>query len=154
MFIIDLRNTRVSEYHFSVMNNNDVDEVQIFSHFTQYANYSCYLKVMSDKDEYADKYFIDSAHKEVIDDALICKWLMSKEFTQFKQIRIQLQFENTNGEEIAQSRIIDIILNYSLPTGYDDEKKYSPSIIERLERRIAELEAKVDELEANRYVCY
>ena len=154
MFIIDLRNTLVSNYRFSVINNNDVDEVQIFSHYTQYEDYSCYLKVMSDDDEYADKYFIDSAHKEVIGDALVIKWLMSKEFTQYKKIAIQLQFENMAGEQVAQSRIVEITLNDSLPTGEKKSHNVSPSVLEQLERRIAELEAKVDELEENRYVCY
>lgn len=148
MFIIDLRNTRVSEYCFSVINNNDVDEVQIFTHATQCESYSCYLKVMSDDAKFADKIFIDTEHKEIIDDALVIKWLMSKEFTQFKKIAIQLQFENAEGEEVAQSRIVEITLGDTLPVGKEIKKIY-PDVLERLEKRIAELEARVEELEGN-----
>lgn len=148
MFIIDLRNALVSNYRFSVMNNNDVDEVQIFSHYSQYLNYSIYLKVMSDDETFADKIAIDNEHKEVLDDALIVKWLMSKVFTQYKEIAIQLQFENENGEEVAQSRIVKITLNDSLPVDRHVEKQY-PDVLERLEREVAELKAKVRRLEGN-----
>lgn len=148
MFIIDLRNKNVSEYRFSVMNNNDVDEVHIFSHDVAYSNYSIYLKVMSDDETYADKIAIDSEHKEVIDDALLVKWLMSKVFTQFKQIKIQLQFEGAQGEELAQSRIITITLNDTLPVDRHIEKIY-PDVLAKLEKKVADLEKRVDELEGN-----
>ena len=148
MFIIDLRNKNVSEYRFSVMNNNDVDEVQIFTHDVAYSNYSIYLKVMSDDETYADKIAIDSEHKEVVDDALIIKWLMSKVFTQFKQIKIQLQFEGAQGEELAQSRIVTITLNDTLPTDRHIEKIY-PDVLKKMQKEIDDLKARVDELEGN-----
>lgn len=148
MFIIDLRNALVSNYRFSVIGNNDVDEVQIFSHFTQYENYSCYLKVMSDDETFADKIAIDNEHKEVIDDALVVKWLMSKDFTQFKKIYVQLQFENTNGEEVAQSRIVEITLNDTLPVERHIAKMY-PDVLKRLEQQYNELEERVRRMEGN-----
>lgn len=148
MFIIDLRNALVSEQHFSVMNNNDVDEVHFYTHFTQYENYSCYLKVMSDDETYADKIAIDSEHKEVIEDALVCKWLMSKDFTQFKQIKVQLQFENSQGEEVAQSRIVTITLNDTLPVDRVVKKLY-PDVLRRLEQQYNDLEERVKRLEGN-----
>ena len=148
MFIIDLRNALVSNYRFSVMNNNDEDEVQIFSFLPSQENYSCYLKVMSDDETFADKVAIDNEHKEVIDDALVVKWLMSKDFTQFKQIRIQLQFEanDESGTIIAQSRIVTITLNDTLPVDGRVNKLY-PNVLKALEDRVAQLEARVKELE-------
>lgn len=146
MFIIDLRNKNVSDYRFSVINNNDVDEVKIFSSFTQYSDYSIYLKVESDDKTYADKFAISQSDIETDDDALVVKWLMSRVFTQFKKIYIQLQFEDGNGDKIAQSRIVAITLNDTINVSGHIEILY-PDVLRDLQRQIDELKARVDELE-------
>ena len=95
MFIIDLRNTRVSNYDFSVIGNNNVDKVYIYSHFVQYANgYKVYLKAHSTDDRYVDKIEIDSQNISIEDGALLVKWTMGEVSTQCERIELQLQFEN------------------------------------------------------------
>lgn len=109
MFIIDLRNKTVSEYRFSVINNSNVDEVHIYSHFVQYANYSVYLKVKSVGGDYVDKIAIGSENITTQGDALVVKWLMGAVSTHCKRIELQLQFEQGD-DIIAQSRIVNVIL--------------------------------------------
>lgn len=116
MFIIDLRNKNVSEYHFSVMNNNKVDSVWLFSRFKQYAsNYNVYLKVIGSEEKYADKIKINASDISIEDNALLVKFVLTKEQTKHQQLFVQLLFENENGDEVAQDREVSITLNKSLP---------------------------------------
>ena len=146
MFIIDLRNKYVSDNHFSVMNNNEVDEVWFFSHFTQYAEYDIYLKVVSEDGSYADKIKIDNNDISIESGALLVKWVMESEATEHNKLFVQLLFENPNGEEIAQDRVVNIILGKSLNVDERISEHY-PSILTSLQRQINELERRVDELE-------
>ena len=98
MFIVDFRNKLVSDYRFSIIGNSNVDKVDLVSHFTQYANYSIYLKVRSEDETYIDKIAIASENVEVDEDVLVCRWTMGAVSTQCKKLYLQLQFEQ--GEEI------------------------------------------------------
>ena len=135
MFIIDLRNKYVSDNHFSVVNNNNVDVVYIYSHFIQYANYSIYLKVRSADETFVDKIAIESENIRVEDDALIIKWTMGAISTQFKKINIQLQFEDDGGNYIAQSRIVSIVLADTIDVDKEAEEIY-PSVLTSLQNQI------------------
>lgn len=139
MFIIDLRNKLVSKYNFSVINNNNVDVVHIFSHFTQYSSgYKVYLKVLATDETYVDKIEIDSQDVSVEDGALIVKWTMGAVSTQCKEIKVQLQFENNDATIIAQSRIVNIVLGDTIDV--DEEAKHIyPKILEQLQEQIDEL---------------
>ena len=143
MFIIDLRNKLVSDNHFSVINNNDVDEVWFFSHFIQYASYNVYLKVISEDKTYIDKIKVDSSDISIEDNALVVKWVMKSKATRNKKLSVQLLFENPNGEEIAQDRIITITLGSSLEVDKEIEEHY-PSILTSLQRQIDELKRQVE----------
>lgn len=137
MFIVDFRNTLVSKYCFSVMNNNDVDVVHIYSHFVQYANYLCYLKVESEDKDYVDEFLIDSENIEVVDNALLVKWTMGEISTQCKKINIQLEFRESNAEnsKIAQTKIVSIVLADTIDTSEGSKRLY-PNILKYLQEQI------------------
>lgn len=135
MFIIDLRNKFVSDNHFSVIGNNNVDKVRFLSHFTQYSNYSIYLKVKSEDETYVDKIEIASENISVDEDMLVVDWTMGKVSTQCKKIYVQLQFENDEGELIAQSRIVNIILNDTIDVS-EEMKRIYPDILIELQNQI------------------
>ena len=138
MFNIDIRNKNVSEYHLSVINNNDVDVVQIFSSFVQYIDFNVYLKVESDDKSYVDKIAIPSDKKSIEEDALLVEWTMGEISTRFKKIYIQLQFENDSGL-VAQSGIVAIVLNDTIDVDKELKRLY-PNVLRDLERRIKALE--------------
>ena len=141
MFIIDLRNTRVSNYDFSVIGNNNVDVVHIYSHFTQYVSgYKVYLKVHSIDERYVDKIEIDSQNVSIDDGALLVKWTMGEVSTQCKKIELQLQFENNDGSIIAQSRIVTITLFDTINVAELIPIIY-PDIIRELQNQINDLTA-------------
>ena len=142
MFIIDLRNKLVSDNHFSVINNNDVDEVWFFSHFAQYSSYNVYLKVISEDKEYIDKIKVDSSDISIEDNALLVKWVMKDKSTRNKKLSVQLLFENPNGDEVAQDRIVTITLGNSLEVDKEIKKHY-PSILTSLQKQIDELKERL-----------
>jgi len=110
MFIVDFRNTNVSEYRFSIMGNSNVDVVNFYSRFTQYAqDTSIYLKIRSHNDDYVDKIAIASENVSVDNDALVVKWTMGAVSTHCKKIDLQLQFEK-EGEIINQTGIVTLTL--------------------------------------------
>jgi len=140
MFIIDFRNKLVSDYRFSVIGNSNVDKVDLVSHFIQYANYSIYLKVMSDDERYVDKIAIASEDISVDEDVLVCRWTMGAVSTQCKKLYLQLQFEQGD-TIIAQSRIVSVILGDTinvdelLPVIY-------PQVLKELQNQIDTLKIK------------
>lgn len=143
LFNIDLRNKNVSEYHLSVINNSKVDKVQIFSQFVNYADYSIYLKVESDNGEYIDKIAIEQSDVAIVKDALVVKWTLEEVSTRFKKVNIQLQFEKD--DEVAQSRIVGVVLNDTIDVSKGLKRLY-PHVLRELETKIAELKREVEEL--------
>ena len=143
-FTIDLRNKNVSEYHLSVINNAKVDKIKFFSHFKDYADYSIYLKVESDDHEYIDKIAIEQGDISIVEDALVIDWTLSAISTRFKKIYVQLQFEKQG--DIAQSRIVGIILNDTIDVDKGLKRLY-PKVLERLEEEVKNLEERVTRLE-------
>ena len=140
MFTIDLRNKLVSNFCFSVINNNNVDKVWIFSHFVQYSNYNVYLKVISDDETYVDKIKIDSENIAVEDDALVVTWTMGLISTQCKKIALQLQFEDDDGNYVAQSRIFTITLADTIDVSKESKHIY-PDIFKVIDEEIKTLQA-------------
>lgn len=140
MFIIDFRNKLVSNNNFSVIGNNNVDTVYLFSHFTEYASdYNVYLKVISEDETYVDKIKIDSENISIVDGALLVKWTMGEVSTQCKKIDIQLQFENSDGSIIAQTRIVSITLADTIDVDGKIGHIY-PKILKELQDQIDALE--------------
>ena len=140
MFIIDFRNKKVSQYGFSVVNNNDVDIVHIYSHFVQYRDYLVYLKVESEDKSYVDEILIDSENISVEEGALLVKWTMGAISTQCKKIYIQLEFREGNEEDskVAQTNIVSITLGDTIDTS-EGAKHLYPQILKELQRQIDEL---------------
>ena len=139
MYIIDFRNKLVSDNHFSVIGNNNVDVVYLYSHFTQYVSgYNVYLKVISEDEEYVDKIRIDSENISIVDGALLVKWTMGEVSTQCKKIDIQLQFENNDGSIIAQTRITSITLADTIDVDGKIPHIY-PKILKELQEREQDL---------------
>lgn len=140
MFIIDFRNKKVSQYGFSVVNNNDVDIVHIYSHFVQYRDYLVYLKVESEDKSYVDEILIDSENISVEEGALLVKWTMGAISTQCKKIYIQLEFREGNEEnsKVAQTNIVSITLGDTIDTS-EGAKHLYPQILKELQRQIDEL---------------
>ena len=147
MFIIDLRNTNVSEYRSSVIGNNNVDVAHIYSRFIEYATgYNAYLKVLSSEEDYCDKIEIDSADMSIDDGALLIKWTMGEVSTRYKKIFIQLQFENNDGSIIAQSRIVSIVLSDSIQSDVIIPPLY-PKVLQQLRQDVDALaENKLDKV--------
>lgn len=141
MFVIDLRNKLVGKYCFSVMNNNDVDTVYIYSHFTQYKDYLCYLKVISEDETYVDEFLIDSEKVIIDDNALRVEWTLGAISTHCKKISIQLEFRESNEEDskVAQSSIVDIVLGDTLDVSEKCAILY-PDILKSLQHQIDELD--------------
>ena len=141
MFIIDFRNKNVSEYHFSVIGNANVDLVHLYSNFSQYASgTSIYLKVRSHDEDYVDKIAIASENVSVEDGALLCKWTMGKVSTQCKKLYLQLQFEKDDGEIIAQTGIVSLKLGDTIDVSQEIEPIY-PDILKSLQNQIDTLKA-------------
>ena len=143
-FTIDLRNKNVSEYHSSVINNANVDVIKIFSQYTDYVDYSIYLKVESDDEEYIDKIAIEQGDISIVEDALVINWTLKEIATRFKKINIQLQFEK--GEDIAQSRIVSVILNDTIDVSKGLKRLY-PQVLTRIESELKDLDERVKALE-------
>lgn len=141
MFIIDFRNKNMSKYCFSVINNSNVDVVNFYSRFTQYAtNTSIYLKVRSKDDTYVDKIAIASENVSVDEDALVVKWTMGAVSTHCKQVDLQLQFEKENGEIIAQTGIVTLTLADTIDVDELIPIVY-PKVLEELQEQIDELKS-------------
>lgn len=136
MFIIDFRNKLVSDNHFSVMGNNNVDVVHFYSHFTQYASgYNVYLKILGNDETYVDKILIDSENISIEDDVLLVKWTMGEVSTQCKKIDVQLQFENNDGSIVAQTRIVSITLGDTIDVDGEIAHIY-PKVLTQLQEQI------------------
>lgn len=140
MFVIDLRNKLVGKYCFSVMNNNDVDTVYIYSHFTQYKDYLCYLKVISEDETYVDEFLIDSEKVIIEDNALRVEWTLGAISTHCKKISIQLEFRENqeDNSKVAQSSIVDIVLGDTLDVSEKIAVLY-PDILKSLQNQIDDL---------------
>ena len=132
MFLVDLRNTAVKNYTFSVVGNKNVDTVYIYSRFTQYADKHVYVKVLSE--DYADKILIDSNDITVKDGCLVVKWTMGAVATACKKVQVQLSFEDNINEQIAQSAIVTITLADTLDI--DSSVVPTPSVVAQLQRQI------------------
>lgn len=143
MFIVDFRNRNMSEYRFSVMNNSNVDVVNLYSRFTQYAqNTSIYLKIRSVDDDYVDKIAIASENVSVDADALVVKWTMGAVSTHCKKIYLQLQFEK-EGDIVDQTSIVGLTLADTI-----DVEGLIPPIYPQV---LKELQEQIDTLKADSY---
>ena len=143
MFIVDFRNTNVSEYRFSIMGNSNVDVVNFYSRFTQYAqDTSIYLKIRSHNDDYVDKIAIASENVSVDNDALVVKWTMGAVSTHCKKIDLQLQFEK-EGEIINQTGIVTLTLANTI-----DVEGLIPPIYPQV---LKQLQEQIDTLKADSY---
>lgn len=143
MFIVDFRNRNMSEYRFSVMNNSNVDVVNLYSRFTQYAqNTSIYLKIRSVDDDYVDKIAIASENVSVDADALVVKWTMGAVSTHCKKIYLQLQFEK-EGDIVDQTSIVGLTLADTI-----DVEGLIPPIYPQV---LKELQDQIDTLKAESY---
>ena len=140
MFIIDFRNKKVSQYGFSVVNNNDTDVVQLFSNFAQYIDYLVYLKIESEDKSYVDEILIDSEDISIQEGALLVKWTMGAISTQCKKIYLQLEFRESNEEnsKVAQTGIVSVTLGDTIDTSEGSKHLY-PKILQELQRQIDEL---------------
>ena len=133
MFVIDLRNTAVKNYTFSVVGNKNVDIVYIYSRFTQYANKNIYLKLISEN--YADKIQIANENVSIKDGCLVIKWVMGAVATVGKKLQIQLSFEDGVEDIIAQSSIATITLGDTLDPSSQIEPLY-PTVLQQLQEQI------------------
>lgn len=132
MFVVDLRNSTIKNYMFSVIGNKNVDTVYLYSRFTQYAEKHIYVKVLSEN--FADKILVDSNDITVKDGCLIVKWTMGAVATACKKVQVQLSFEDNINEQIAQSAIATITLADTLDI--DNSITPTPSVVEQLQRQI------------------
>lgn len=143
MYIVDFRNTNMSEYRFSIMGNSNVDVVNFYSRFTQYAqDTSIYLKVRSHNDDYVDKIAIASENISIDNDALVVKWTMGAVSTHCKKIDLQLQFEK-EGDIINQTGIVTLTLSNTI-----DVEGLIPPIYPQV---LKQLQEQIDTLKADSY---
>ena len=138
MFIIDFRNRNMSEYRFSIMNNSNVDVVNFYSRFIQYATgTSIYLKIRSHNDDYVDKIAIASENVSIDTDALVVKWTMGAVSTHCKKIDLQLQFEK-EGDIVDQTNIVTLTLADTIDVEELIPPVY-PQVLKQLQEQIDEL---------------
>ena len=134
MLVVDLRNPRITNFHYAIVGDKNSDVIYFYSHFTQYANSTIFVKALS---EYvADKYAIPSEDIEVQDDMLIVKFTLTEELCYAKKLALQLQFEYLG--QTAQSRIVYIDLGNTLDIEGSIQPVY-PHILEHLQEEIDNL---------------
>lgn len=135
-------NKKVFEY--SVVGNAKVDRIDfiltttpsdIYS-LSELADFLPFVKVQSVGLDYVDKIKTTS---EIIDDNLVVSFTLQKKTTQFRNIAVQLQFENDEGRIIAQCEMVGLALSGNINADHEIPDKY-PSVLVNLEYRISRLE--------------
>lgn len=135
-------NKKVFEY--SVVGNAKVDRIDfiltttpsdIYS-LSELADFLPFVKVQSVGLDYVDKIKTTS---EIVDNNLVVSFTLQKKTTQFRNIAVQLQFENDEGKIIAQCEMVGLALSGNINADHEIPDRY-PSVLVNLEYRISRLE--------------
>ena len=144
-------------YEYCVVGNSDVDTIKfvLLSDFCGYPledvvsmNFDVYVKIQSAGKEYIDKIYVGNLRNE--NGVFFVNLFLTKKMTHWKNIALQLQFENDEGYTVAQTEIVSLTLSGNIPADetMDDEYPYAIQQVEGLahknERDIEELKAKGD----------
>lgn len=95
------------------------------------------------------KEFFDKDPRAVVSqdaDNIYVAWTMLRKHTQFKNINIQLQYEDTSNEIVWQTEIINVDLFGYIPADEEIENLY-PSILTLMQEELDDHEARITELE-------
>ena len=135
-------NRKVFEY--SVVGNAKVDKIDfiltttpsdIYS-LSELADFLPFVKVQSVGLDYVDKIKTTS---EMIDNNLVVSFTLQSKTTQYRNIAVQLQFENDEGRIIAQCEMVGLALSGNINADHEIPDRY-PSVLVNLEYRISRLE--------------
>lgn len=132
----------------SVVGNNKADiidfVVETVQHSISLAGYNCYIKVETKSGSYFNK---EKLTVEERGDKLHCPWTLTWDYTQYKELQCQLQFQSDDGEEVVwQSRIFYLRLQNTLGVDGMISSKY-PTILTQLEAEVATFDGRIHTLE-------
>ena len=132
-------------YKYAVKQNNK-SNIIIFKFSKQQdsivldPNKHFYVKVRNSGRTFTDKdpnVVVTSTDKDVI-----ISWTMLRKVTQFKDIDVQVQYEDTQNDIVWQSAMVNINLFDNIPADQEIEDLY-PSILMKLQKQIDELKVNI-----------
>lgn len=132
----------------SVVGNNKADimnfVVEKEQHSIILSGYHCYIKIENIAGTYFNKEKLEVTE---IGSQLSCPWTLTWDYTQYQDLKCQLQFQSDDGEEIVwQSKIFYLKLQTTLGVDGKISSKY-PTIITQLEEEVSTFDGRISELE-------
>ena len=100
---------------------------------------SAYLKVQNKEHDYIDKIELNGVFDE--DSGLITlNWEMTRKSTQYRNLELQLVFEDSDNDILWQTQIVELELSNTIEADKEISEK-CPTILEQLEKLIKDIEA-------------
>ena len=141
-------------FDFSVVGNASVDVISfkltspIDNIYTleQLANLDAYVKVESAGKDYLDKITATSTYVGGQNPYVQIDFELEAKTTQFRNIALQLQFEDNDGEVVSQTEIVALELKATIPADTELPDVY-PSVLKRIDDELADHEERISDIE-------
>ena len=155
MLSITFNGTKPSQrnYEHSIVGNSNVDVIKFVLQSSICSEYSledlegfnAFIKVQSAGKEYIDKISAESSY-DSDKGTLTIEFQLQAKTTQFRNIALQLQFEESNGIVVAQSEIVALTLKGNINADEEIPDKY-PSVLTQIETELGDHEVRIEALE-------
>ena len=140
-------------FDFSVVNNAKVDVINFIlttpldsvNTLEQLSNFNAYVKVQSAGGDYIDKISATSTYDSESEELKV-SFTLHKKTTSYKNIALQLQFENLQNEVISQTEIVALSLKGTINADKEISDKY-PEAIQELEKEVGSYSGRIEEVE-------
>ena len=140
-------------FDFSVVNNAKVDVINFIltspldsvNTLGQLSNLNAYVKVESAGGDYIDKISATSTYDSE-NEKLTVSFTLHKKTTSYKNIALQLQFEDLQNEVISQTEIVALSLKGTINADKEISDKY-PEAIQELEKEVGSYSGRIEEVE-------
>lgn len=140
-------------FDFSVVNNAKVDVINFIlttpldsvNTLEQLSNLNAYVKVESAGGDYIDKISATSVYDSE-NEKLTISFTLHKKTTSYKNIALQLQFEDLQNEVISQTEIVALSLKGTINADKEVSDKY-PEAIQELEKEVGSYSGRIEEVE-------